>query len=51
VTALIDMNNVAFILTWAVDAVMLGAAAIVILRECDRLTRSSPIGVRRRLRG
>jgi hypothetical protein len=31
-TALIDMNNVAFILTWAVDAVMLGAAATVILR-------------------
>ena len=32
VTALVDMNNVTFILTWAVDAVMLGAAAIVILR-------------------
>ena len=31
--ALIDMNNVAFILTWAVDAVMLGAAAAVILRS------------------
>jgi Domain of unknown function (DUF4386) len=31
-TALVDMNNVAFVLTWTVDAVMLGAAAIVILR-------------------
>jgi hypothetical protein len=32
-TALVDMNNVAFVLTWTVDAVMLGAAAIVILRS------------------
>ena len=32
-TALIDMNNVAFVLTWTVDAVMLGAAAIVILKS------------------
>jgi hypothetical protein len=32
-SALIDMNNVAFVLTWAVDAVMLGAAAIVIVRS------------------
>jgi Domain of unknown function (DUF4386) len=31
-TALVDMNNVAFVLTWAVDAVMVGAAATVILR-------------------
>jgi hypothetical protein len=30
--ALIDMNNVAFVLTWGVDAVMLAAAAAVILR-------------------
>jgi hypothetical protein len=32
-TALVDMNNVAFVLTWTVDAFMLGAAAIVILRS------------------
>ncbi len=32
-TALVDMNNVAFVLTWTVDAVMLGAAAIVILKS------------------
>ena len=32
-TALFDMNNVAFVLTWTVDAVMLGAAAIVILQS------------------
>lgn len=32
-SALLDMNNVAFVLTWAVDAVMLGAAAIVIVRS------------------
>jgi hypothetical protein len=32
-SALVDMNNAAFVLTWAVDAVMLGAAAIVILRS------------------
>ena len=31
-TALVDMNNVAFVLTWTLDAVMLGAAAIVILK-------------------
>jgi hypothetical protein len=32
-SALVDMNNVAFVMTWAVDAVMLGAAAIVIVRS------------------
>ena len=32
-TALVDMNNVAFVLTWTVDAVMLAAAAIVILKS------------------
>jgi hypothetical protein len=32
-TALVDMNNVAFVLTWTLDAVMLGAAAIVILKS------------------
>lgn len=32
-SALLDMNNAAFVLTWAVDAVMLGAAAIVIVRS------------------
>ena len=31
-TALFDMNDAAFVLTWALDAVMLGAAAYVILR-------------------
>jgi len=31
--ALLDMNNAAFVLTWALDAVMLGAAAIVIVRS------------------
>jgi hypothetical protein len=31
--ALVDMNNVAFVLTWTLDAVMLGAAATVILRR------------------
>jgi hypothetical protein len=30
--ALIDMNNVSFVLTWAIDAVMLAAAAAVIFR-------------------
>jgi hypothetical protein len=30
--ALVDGNNVGFILTWALDAVMLGAAAALILR-------------------
>jgi hypothetical protein len=32
-TALFDMNDAAFVLTWAIDALMLGAAAIVILRS------------------
>ena len=32
-TALFDMNDAAFVLTWAIDAVMLGAAAYVILRS------------------
>ena len=32
-TALFDMNDAAFVLTWAIDAVMLGAAALVILRS------------------
>jgi hypothetical protein len=32
-SALIDMNNVAFVLTWTLDAVMLGAAAVVIFRR------------------
>lgn len=32
VSALIDQNNVSFVLTGTIDAVMLGAAAIVILR-------------------
>jgi Domain of unknown function (DUF4386) len=31
-TALFDMNDAAFVLTWAIDAVMLGSAAVVILR-------------------
>jgi len=31
-TALFDMNDAAFVLTWAIDAVMLGAAALVIFR-------------------
>lgn len=30
--ALVDGNNVGFILTWALDAVLLGAAAVLILR-------------------
>jgi Domain of unknown function (DUF4386) len=33
VTALFDMNDAAFVLTWGIDAVMLGAAACVILRS------------------
>jgi hypothetical protein len=32
-TARFDMNDAAFVLTWAIDALMLGAAAIVILRS------------------
>lgn len=32
-TALVDMNNVSFVLTWTLDAVMLAAAAIVIFRR------------------
>jgi Domain of unknown function (DUF4386) len=32
-TALVDMNNVAFVLTWALDALMLAAAATVIVRR------------------
>jgi hypothetical protein len=32
-TALIDMNNVSFVLTWTLDAVMLAAAATVIFRR------------------
>jgi uncharacterized protein DUF4386 len=32
-TALFDMNDAAFVLTWAIDALMLGAAATVILRS------------------
>jgi hypothetical protein len=31
-TALLDMNDAAFVLTWALDALMLGAAAVVIFR-------------------
>jgi Domain of unknown function (DUF4386) len=31
-TALFDMNDAAFVLTWAIDAVMLGAAALIIFR-------------------
>jgi hypothetical protein len=31
--ALVDMNNAAFAITWALDAVMLGAAAAVIFRS------------------
>jgi hypothetical protein len=31
--ALVDMNNAAFAITWAIDAVMLGAAAAVIFRS------------------
>lgn len=31
-TALLDMNDVSFTLTWSLDALMLGAAAAVILR-------------------
>ena len=31
--ALVDMNNVAFVLTWPLDAIMLGAAATVIFRH------------------
>jgi uncharacterized protein DUF4386 len=31
-TALFDMNDVAFVLTWGIDAVMLGAAATLIFR-------------------
>jgi hypothetical protein len=30
---LIDMNNVSFVLTWAADALMLGAASVVIVRS------------------
>jgi hypothetical protein len=32
-TALFDMNDAAFVLTWAIDGVMLGAAAYVIFRS------------------
>lgn len=32
-TALLDMNNVSWVLTWAVDALMLGAAAGAILQR------------------
>jgi hypothetical protein len=31
--ALLDMNNAAFVLTWGIDAVMMAAAAVVILRS------------------
>lgn len=31
--ALVDMNNVSFVLTWSLDAVMLAAAAVVIFRR------------------
>lgn len=31
-TALFDMNDAAFVLTWGIDALMLGAAAVVVFR-------------------
>jgi hypothetical protein len=32
IAALIDMNNIAFVLTWATNALLLGATAIVVIR-------------------